>query len=135
MKGISITLLTVRVALVGSIFIAAPAFASPSPPYELIYETDETTEETGSIILTCRDGPTAENLPVDEVLFFLNRSSAADPSIREREDITVVAAGCCGVRFNLTRRLEGSYTCGRRVDATNVRESLSVTLVCKWASS
>jgi hypothetical protein len=132
MKGISITLLTVRIAIVGSIFIGSSALAPLPLYYELIYGLDVTTEETGSISMRCRSISTAELLLVDEVLFFLNRSSAADPSIREREDITVVVDGCCGVRFNLTRRLEGSYTCGERVDATNVRESAPKILICKW---
>ena len=135
MKEISINVLAVGIAVVGSIFIAAPALASTAshPPYELIFsiESDGTTELTGSICLMCRDADTAEELPVDGVLFFLNRSSSSDPSIRERGDIRVVVVGCCRVRFNLTRRLEGNYTCGKRVDVANVRESLPLTLACK----
>ena len=113
-KEISKTLLAVRIAVVGSIFIAAPALASITshPPYELIYRTDATTDLTGAITLACRDELTAEELPVSDVMFFLNRSSPADPSIREREDIIVVEVGSYEfeVRFNLTRRLEGYYT-------------------------
>jgi hypothetical protein len=133
MNGISITLLTVRIAIVGSIIIAEPALASitPSPPYELIYVIDGMTEEAGSITLTCRDG-FAEQLSVAEVLFFLNRSSPFDPSIRERGDVRVVVNGCCRVRFNLTRSIEGFYTCGKRVNFTHLRESPPVTLLCKW---
>ena len=133
MKEISITVLIVRIAAVGSIFIVASVFAStiPSPQYELIFRTDSTTGLTGSITLMCRDYNTAEQLPVVDILFFLNRSSVDDPSIRERGDIRVVEVGCCGVRFNLTRRLESYYTCGRRVNITYVEESLPRTLICK----
>ena len=137
MKEISKTLLAVGIAIVGSIFIAAPALASITshPPYELIYRTDAMTDLTGAISLICRDELTAEELPVSDVMFFLNRSSLADPDIREREDIRVIEVGCCSVRFNLTHRLEGNYTCGRGVDVANVRESSPLTLVCKWLMS
>ena len=134
MKEISIlTVLIVRIAAVGSIFIVASVFASiiPPPQYELIYNTDHTIELTGAIILICREYTTTERFSVDEVVFFLNRSSVDDLSIREREDIRVVEVGCCRVRFNLTRRLEGNYTCGRRVNVTYVEESPPKALVCK----
>ena len=98
----------------------------------MIHQTDSTTEETGSIILKCRDSDTAEELDISEISFFLNRSSVADPSLRERGDITVVPVRSTGIKFNLTRRLEGKYTCGKRVDIANVRESVPRTLVCKW---
>ena len=133
MKEISIlTVLIVRIAAVGSIFVVASVLASTTPPpqYELIYRIDQTTELTGSISMQCRDYATAESIPVDEVMFFLNRSSVDDPSIREREDITVVV-GSYFLRFNLTRRLEGNYTCGKRVNVTYVYESPPKTLICK----
>ena len=134
MKEISIlTVLVIRIAAVGSIFIVASVFASitPLPQYELAYRTDLTTELTGTISLLCHSYVTAENFLVSEVQFFLNRSSVDDPSIRERGDITVVEVGCCELRFNLARRLEGNYTCGRRVNVTYVEESDPVTLICK----
>ena len=135
MKEISIlTVLIVRIAVVGSIFIVASVFASITPPqqYELISRTDSTTHRTGSISLECRDAATAEAILRHEVEFFLNGSSVYYLSILwEREDDPVVAVGCCGVRFNLTRRLEGYYTCGRRVNATYVEESPPVALICK----
>ena len=88
MKEFLITVLIVRIAAVGSIFIVASVFASIAspPPYELIYKTDATTELTGSISLECHDTLAAEELPVDGVVFFLNRSSPADPGIQERVD-------------------------------------------------
>ena len=124
-----------RIIIVGLVFVAASVSSSSqnSPaPYELFHQTDTTTEETGSIILKCRDSDTAEELDISEISFFLNRSSVADPSLRERGDITVVPVGSTGIKFNLTRRLEGNYTCGKRVDVANVRESVPRTLVCKW---
>ena len=119
-----------------SIAVSALSLAQNSEPFQLIYESqideDSNTELTGSIILRCRDSNTSEHQDIRNISFFLNRSSAADPSLRERGDITVVENGNNGIKFNLTRRLEGNYTCGRRVDAANVRESLPVTLICKW---
>ena len=133
MKETSIlTLLTARIAVVGLVFIATSAFTSIIPPFELIYMTDATTLLTGSITMQCRDALTAEQLIIHQINFFLNRSSAADPSLREREDVTVVGVGNTRIRFNLTRRLEGYYTCGRRVNTTHVIESQPLVLVCKW---
>ena len=133
MKETSIlTLLTARIAIVGLVFIAASAFASIEPSYELIYTNSMIAKATGSITLKCRDSYTAEELDLSEVSFFLNHSSVADLSLRERGDITVVEVGSTGIKFSLTRRLEGNYTCGRRVNATHVTESPPKTLVCKW---
>ena len=116
------------------IFVAGPVSNLCQNPasYELIFETDSTIEQTGLLTLRCRDSVTAEILDINEISFFLNRSSAADPSLREREDIRVVEVGTTGIKFNLTRRLEGYYTCGKKVDCTNVRESSSKALICKW---
>ena len=85
----------------------------------------------GSIILRCRDSTKAEQLDIGQIKFFLNRNSVVDPSLRERGDITVVEVGSTGIKFNLTHRLEGNYTCGKRVDTANVRESLPKILICK----
>ena len=133
MKGILMnTLLIARNAVVSLVFIAALAFTSAQDLLldELIFTTDSTTVFTGSITLKCRDSITAEEVEISEISFFLNRTSAA-PSLRERGDITVVEVGSTGINFNLTRRLEGYYTCGRRVDTANVRESLPKILICK----
>ena len=127
-----ITVLIVRIAAVGSIFIVASVFASITPPpqYELICRTNSTTHLTGSISPMYR--ATAETISVDEVVFILNCSSLDDPSIRERGNIRVVV-GSYGLGSNLTRRLEGNYTCGRRVNVTYVEvlESLPLILACK----
>ena len=115
-----------------AISISAPNLSQNPAPYQLIFETDSTTEQTGSVILKCRDSITAEEVDINEISFFLNRTSAADPSLREREDIRVVEVGTTGIKFNLTHRYEGYYTCGKRVSCTNVRESSPETLICKW---
>ena len=107
-----------------------PCSSQNLTPYELIFLTDTTTELTGSITLKCRDSSTAEELEVSEIKFFLNHSSA----LRERGDIRVVEIGTTGIKFNLTRRLEGNFTCGKSgVDTANntERASLPKTLVCK----
>lgn len=127
MKETLITLWATGIT-VGSIFIAA-ASASIRIPHEVIIETDETTENTGSIIMLCRD-EIAENIPISETIFFLNHSSV-DVSLREREDINVIEVDRYRIKFNLTRSLEGNYTCGSRVSGTHVIESMPRTLVCK----
>ena len=124
-------LLVVRATFMG---LAAPALCNSSqlpPPYQLIYQTDSTTELTGSVVLKCRDHETAEELDINTINFFLNRTSATDLRLRDRGDISVDAVGNTGIKFNLTRGLEGDFTCGKIVDCTNVMESLPVTLICK----
>ena len=98
--------------------------------YELIYETDETTEETGSIQMQCRDA-NAEPIPLSGVKFWLNRSHACDQSLQKRDDFNVVKVDSYKIKFNLTRRLEGIYTCGRCVNESGVLESSPKTLTCK----
>lgn len=110
---------------------SATCWGQSMPPYELIFTTDSTTEQTGSVTLICRDSVTAEEPEIDDIKFFLNRSSATDPSLREREDITVVEIRSAIIKFNLTRKYEGYYTCGKRVDCANVRESMPNTFICK----
>lgn len=125
--------LLIIIVAVGLANVAKPAPCSSQGPasYDLIFEEDAMTEETGSLTLKCRD-EYAEVVKINEVGFFLNRSSATDPSLREREDISVIEVGNIGIRFNLTRRLEGNYTCGRRVNCTDMTESPPRTLICKW---
>ena len=110
----------------------APTPSQSFPPYELVFQTDSETETTGSITLRCRDFRTANSLDVNQARFYLNYSSPADPSLRERKDITVVQVGTTGIKFNLTRRLEGYYTCGKReAGSTSVSLSAPKTLICK----
>ena len=125
MQATSVTLQITMITVVS--LAASPNLGS----FELIRMTDSTTEQTGSITLQCRDALTAERLSISQISFFLNRSSAADPSLRERGDVRVAEIGCCGINFNLTRRLEGRYTCGKRVDCTNLIESQPILLICK----
>ena len=118
--------------LIGLTYVVAstPCSSRNSTPYELIFLTDITTELTGSITLKCRNNYTTEELEISEINFFLNHSSA----LRERGDIRVVEVGSTGIKFNLTRRFEGNYTCGKRGDdtCTAYDTSLPKTLVCKW---
>jgi hypothetical protein len=102
-------------------------------PYGLIHSTiSGDTERSGLLQLTCRDGFTAEDLPVGDIKIWLNRTSVDDPDLREREDIgTVEVHGCCSLRFNLTHQLGGRFTCGRRTDIANVQESSPIMLICK----
>ena len=138
MQAVSTTLQFIAKAItVGVVFIHVAAVSASSltqnpEPYQLIFEThDSKTELAGSIALRCRDGDTAQEQDISEISFFLNHSSVADPSLREREDITVVEVDRYSIEINLTRRLEGNYTCGRRENATHVRESRPKTFVCK----
>ena len=113
--------------------IAVCMTTEQSPPYELIYRIiDPDTDLSGLLELICRDGFTAEELPVSDIKIWLNRTSVDDPDLREREDVdTVEVHGCCSLRFNLTHQLEGNYTCGRKMDIANVRESSPKSLICK----
>ena len=108
-----------------------PQPRSAQSSYELIYKTDETTEATGAIKMQCRDYATAENIPVSEVQFWLNRTSPCDPDLRERDDFKVVVTDSRTISFNLLRHLEGSYTCGQCTNVRHVQESLPVTRTCK----
>ena len=129
-SAISKSLLIIFVIAVGMANIAKSA-PCPAASYELIYKTDAMTEKTGVIILECRDDATAELLNIDAISFYLNRTSASDLPLRERGDVKVTAVGSTGIKFNLTRRLEGNYTCGKRVDCNDVIESPPRTLICK----
>ena len=99
--------------------------------YELTYKTDETTEETGSIQMQCRDA-NAEPIPLSGVKFWLNRTSACDPSIQERHDFNVVEVDSYWISFNLTRCLEGIYTCGTYFHESGMLESSPKKLICKY---
>ena len=91
------TSVTLQITVISVVSLAA----SPSR-YNLVFMTDSTTEQTGSIILACRDALTAEQLSISQISFFLNRSSAADPSLRERGDVRVAEIGSSAINFNLT---------------------------------
>lgn len=100
--------------------------------YELIYATDETTELTGSITMTCRSSSTAENVPLNEVQFWLNGSTCNTngTSLRERTNVNVLEVDKYRIKFNLTRDLEGYYTCGTRIDENCVTSSQR-ELICR----
>ena len=76
-----------------------------------------------------------EDLELSKISFFLNRSSATNYlSLREREDIRVVAVGSTAIKFNLTRKYDGYCTCGKRGDNTRTANdtSLPKALICEW---
>ena len=106
-------------------------------PYELVYRTFDSmhmTERSGLIELICRSGSTAQELPLTDNVtkIWLNRTSVNDPDLQERGDVRDIEIhGCCRLRFNLTSKLEGKYTCGRQTDIANVQESLPKQLICK----
>ena len=101
-------------------------------PYELIYTTDSTTATTGFITVLCRNSATAEEVFLSDVLFWVNRTSAQDPSLRNRMDITVTEVDQYRLKFALTRHLEGYYTCGKLIDDNRVLESDQTAFVCKY---
>ena len=111
--------------------IPQPRSAQPSMTYDLIFKTEETTEETGAITMHCRNYATAENILVSEVQFWLNRTSPCDPGLRERGDFHVVDTDRYTISFNLSRHHEGDYTCGRRINVSHVQESPPKKLTCK----
>lgn len=98
-------------------------------PYELIHSEDAATKLT---VFWCRDSFTANNLSITTAKFWLNRTSVNDPDLRERSGVQVIEdiANDC-IKFNLTRNLEGNFTCGRRIDRANVQESPPKVLICK----
>ena len=106
--------------------------------HELIYMTDSTTEMSGSITLQCRND-LAEPLEINQIKFWLNRTSACDLDLREREDVRVIRVNDNSIKLNVTRNLEGSYTCGQLIAQDDrivgVEESNPVTLVCKFSNS
>ena len=107
-----------------------PQPRSTHQSYELIYRTDETTKETGAIKMQCRDA-FAENIPVSEVQFWLNRTSPCDPGLRERGDFKVVETDKHTISFILSQHLEGDYTCARRTNMRDVQKSPPKKLTCK----
>lgn len=107
-------------------------------PHEVIFETDGTTEQTGSVIVRCRN-EISENIPLSrKVKFWLNWTNPHDPSastsLQERDDFNVVEFDPYGIKFNLTRGLEGNYTCGQRVNESYVQMSQPKTIICKLIS-
>ena len=108
-------------------------YPMPGGESELIYETDSTTETTGSITMYCRDSITTEEKPLSEVQFWLNRSHACNLSLQERNDTRVIKVDRFKIKFNLTCHLEGNYTCGKCIE-NRVQESSPKTLICKYCN-
>ena len=102
-----------------------------SDAYELVYITDMTTELTGSITMFCRSSITAENVAISEVQFWLNLTTCnSTTSLQERVDVNVSVFDD-SIKFNLTRNLEGYYTCGKKV-GENCVMSTEKELICKY---
>ena len=111
-----------------------PSMSLSSSTYQL-FHSRQYYATTASIKLQCREETlTSLNFKnVANVKFWLNRTSPSDPSLRERDDVTVIETeDGIGIVFNLTHNLEGNYTCGRRIDSENVHESPPLTLICKY---
>ena len=130
--------ITLPIALFMVIIILLPSVTQAySHPFELIYTTDSQTELTGSISLQCRDADTAEPLEINQTKFWLNRTLVCDSDLIARADVHVDIVDNNRIKFNLTRNLEGVYTCGRLALQENgivVKESTPVTLLCKFSS-
>ena len=102
--------------------------------FELIYMTDPNhqTALSGSILLQCRYADTTEPLDIHQTKFWLNRTSACDPDLTAIADVQVLRDDK-KIKFNLTRNLEGVYTCGTLAIQENeviIRESVPRTLIC-----
>ena len=124
---------------VGLILLLDSGTAMPidesSSPFELKHSIQDTT--TGAVKLQCQARSSLKMLNVTDsnVVFWLSRKNATDAGLRERDDVKVTETeDQLGIVFNLTRDLEGYYTCGRRIDSSNVSESPSVTLICECYS-
>ena len=96
------------------------------PSYQLIHRFQDIT--TGSVLLQCREQAVTS-------LTFLNVSNAifkentTDVDLRERCDMTVTETeDQLGIAFNLTRNVEGYFTCGRKSSA---QQSQPKPIICK----
>ena len=103
---------------------------SQQPRFEL--ETLGRIVNDPFVTLQCRDNSINTIANINDVKFWLNRTSPDDPDLRERSDV-FVSPGQTGTEltFVLTRSIEGSYTCGIQVDSANVEESNPEILVGK----
>ena len=98
------------------------------PAYELRVMRTGSSEVT----FQCRSETTQAVEYVNDTIFWRNRMTARDAGLRERNDVMVTeTADQQGIRFNLTRDLEGYYSCGKRIDCTSIDESPQVTLICE----
>ena len=103
-----------------------------SPPYQLVQTIEDTAH--GLVQLKCREETQFRYLNINNVKFWLNRTSSTDPGLREKADVTVIETeDQLGIEFNLTRNFEGYYTCGRigSDNGTEVFESVPRPLICK----
>ena len=80
----------------------------------------------------CRSSTTAENVAIGEVQFWLNSTCNSTTSLRERTDVNVSVVDNYSIKFNLSRSLEGYYTCGKQI-GKNCMTSTEKALICKYA--
>ena len=132
---IMVELALIRTLIVCILFFISVRSMSVSPPSDN-YTLKPTFQGSAQILvkLQCVEANTGTlSVNLNKVIFWLNRENATDAGLRERDDVTVTETeDQLGIMFNLTRDLEGYYTCGRRIDSNNVRESPKVTLICKY---
>ena len=101
----------------------------PIQQYQLIFAADSGSE---LVTLTCRDSWTANELNVQEVCFWVNRSSESTQDLRKRTDVGhTQVVGCCNIKLKVQRNLEGNYTCGNVNDEEIIQESPPLILLCK----
>ena len=97
-----------------------------------VYELRVMRTGSSEVTLRCRSETTLEYEHVNDTIFWRNRTMARDAGLRERNDVMVTETeDQRGIRFNLTRDLEGYYSCGKRIDCTSIDESPRVTLICE----
>ena len=103
--------------------------SSQNASYQLIHSNQDAT--TGSVLFQCRE-VTVTSLKLLNVANVIFRENTTDVDLRQRCDVTVIETDDqLGIMFNLTRNLEGYYTCGRRIDSNSVNESSPIPLICK----
>lgn len=98
------------------------------------FELKSRSEENGMITMWCCNATSGDELDTATVYFWLNRTSANDCDLRERNDVQNTVADHFSIQFNLTRNLEGSYTCGMIDAGDNVQESSPQILICELDS-
>ena len=133
MAGNALLITVSALFMVVILFIPSLSLGQNNP--ELILMTGDQFEITGSIFLQCRDAATAEPLELNQIKFWVNRTSYCDPDLATRADMRVMRVGN-RINFNLTRNLEGFYTCGRlhiQENEISIEESTPKPLICKFS--
>lgn len=96
------------------------AFVQASPRFEIVHSNSDSLKKN-VIHFQCRDSTTS--LLYDSALFWLNGTN-----LSLQTDVFNVGSG--EIAFQITRQLEGSYTCGRLLsDGQNREESAPLVFV------